>query len=238
MADSAEVALLNQALSKGMSISLHNGKVFHAVQPTNSAQVGTLGFMSSYRNRPAIRPWHWITLILVTACALSLPIAVNAVLPDKQKQGIPVDLGINSLEGEWSLPLTDANGADVLCKKDASLPLIGGFDCGGTMVVPYVHENGVDPDTTLRRMVRATGNLEQLDQYPITKQGPLSIIEVAGTWPGIGMSIQGTGDHEGLSMFVYVEGPDDYYYAHLVADVLLQEAGVAKSDAEEFELAA
>lgn len=154
--------------------------------------------MSSYRLQPATdRRWWW-SLFGVTAAVLLLPAALLPVVPTRAVSS-EVRLGMTGYS--WSIPL------DLTCRPGSDL-LVEGWDCGSVSLQTMIAEGGTDPDRTLRRMMRAISSGLPPEGAEILREGDARMLIDAPT-ASVGMSLEGTGEHEGLTMVAVLTGPGE-----------------------------
>lgn len=151
--------------------------------------------MTQYRLQPtADRRW-WLTLFGVTAAVLALPALLLPVVPVRAVSDRVV---LGSHEG-WNIPL------DMSCRPSTDA-LMEGWRCGDVLAQTMNVEGGTDPDRTLRRMMRAMAFVPPPADAEILREGPARMI-IDDSTRSVGMSLEGSGENEGLTMVVVLTGP-------------------------------
>ena len=152
--------------------------------------------MSSYRLQPAAdRRWWW-SLFGVTAAVLLLPAALLPVVPTRAVES-EVRLGMSGYD--WSIPL------DLTCRPGTDV-LVEGWTCGQVSLETMIAEGGTDPERTLRRMMRAISSGLPPEGADVLREGDARML-VDARANSVGMSLEGTGENEGLTMVAVLRGP-------------------------------
>lgn len=154
--------------------------------------------MSSYRLQPATdRRWWW-SLFGVTAVVLLLPAALLPLVPTR---AVSSDVRLGMTGYSWSIPL------DLSCSPGSDL-LVEGWTCGSVSLQTMIVEGGADPDRTLRRMMRAASSGLAPTGAEILREGDARMLIDAPT-ASVGMSLEGLGEQEGLTMIAVLTGPGE-----------------------------
>ncbi|RSZ63775.1 hypothetical protein EAH68_05925 [Corynebacterium hylobatis] len=153
--------------------------------------------MSSYRLQPAADHRWWWSLFGITTVILLLP---TVLLPVTPTRSVVSDVRLGMVGYSWSIPL------DLTCRPDAGA-MAGGWTCGSVSVQTMIAEGGTEPDRTLRRMMRAL-IVPPPEGAEILREGQARMLidERANT---VGMSLEGSGENEGLAMVAVLTGPGD-----------------------------
>ncbi|QGU03500.1 hypothetical protein [Corynebacterium comes] len=154
--------------------------------------------MSSYRLQPTTDNRWWWSLFGVTAVVLLLPAVLLPIVPTR---AVSSDVRLGMTGYSWSIPL------DLTCRPDTDV-LVEGWTCGSVSVATMIAEGGTDPDRTLRRMMRAISSGLPPAGAEILREGDARMLIDARS-SSLGMSLEGTGEHEGLTMVAVLTGPGE-----------------------------
>lgn len=159
--------------------------------------------MPQYRFSPTRAGRHWWAVFGVAAVLLALPALLNLLVPDNEDRVDEVRLG--QLGYDWEIPLTDAAGEPVACRK--STDVINGYlwDCDGTLVHSMIVEGSNDEEETLRRMMRMEFTQFPPRDIPTFREGESRMV-LDDRFGAVGMSLPGTGDRESQSMIAIIYG--------------------------------
>ncbi len=135
----------------------------------------------------------------VTAVILLLPAALLLVVPTRAVSE-QVELGMP--HHDWTIPL------EMDCRPSTDV-LVQGWTCGPVLVQTLVAEGGTDPDRTLRRMMRAMTYGPAPEDAEILREGEARMI-IDDLTRSVGLSLEGTGDREGLALVVVLTGPGEH----------------------------
>jgi hypothetical protein len=151
--------------------------------------------MSSYRLQPAADQRWWWSLFGMTTVILLLPAVLLPVMPTRS---VVSDVRLGMPGYSWSIPL------DLTCRPDTGA-FVDGWTCGSVSVQTMIAEGGTEPDRTLRRMMRALV-VAPPEGAEILREGKARMLidERANT---VGMSLEGSGEYEGLTMIAVLVGP-------------------------------
>ncbi|MCS5478205.1 hypothetical protein NYP18_00860 [Corynebacterium sp. YIM 101645] len=152
--------------------------------------------MSSYRLQPAADHRWWWSLFGVTTVILLLPAMLLPVLPVR---AVASDVRLGMTGYSWSIPL------DLTCRPDTGA-FVGGWMCGPVSVQTMIAEGGTEPDRTLRRMMRAVASIPPSEGAEILREGQARML-IDERANAVGMSLEGSGEHEGLTMVAVLIGP-------------------------------
>lgn len=182
------------------------------------------GIEGKYQLKPQGRGSLWWSIVGVAAVLLLLPTLINLVIPDKGNDY--KQLEIDLLGVDWSVPITTEESAAVLCEETSDEITQKFWSCNGdTTVVTLMVEGVKDPSNTLRRMIDATlftdvdENLEAVSSEDGRAHALYVPAQQSGEWwtlPIVALSVQGTGDYEGMTAIAIVNGNSlDYYSTHI-----------------------
>lgn len=160
----------------------------------------TVVVMHSYQLQPAKAGRTWWASVGVTLVVLLVPVALWWPAPAPEGTESAVVLG----SGEWEIPLT-VDGDPVRC-EDNALSLAASWWCGETIVVDTLTDRATDdPDQALRRLTAGLTGWPENTSDDILREGGARMLVDARSRT-VGMSLQGTGDYEGVQTFVTVSG--------------------------------
>lgn len=154
--------------------------------------------MSSYRLQPAADHRWWWSLFGVTTVILLLPAMLLPVVPTRSVSS-EVRLGMTGYN--WDIPL------DLTCRPDTDA-FVEGWRCGPVSVQTMIADGGTQPDRTLRRMMRAVSTVPPSEGAEILREGQARMLIDERTHT-VGMSLEGSGEREGLTMVAVLSGPGD-----------------------------
>lgn len=159
--------------------------------------------MPQYRFSPTRAGKHWWAIFGVAIALLALPALLNLVVPDRVAETDEVRLG--QLGYDWEIPVTDAEGEPLACRKSSQV--ISGYmwDCDGTMIHSMIVEGSENEENTLRRMMRVEFFSYPPPEIPTFREGEARMV-LDNRFGAVGFSVPGTGDHEGQSMITLVYG--------------------------------
>lgn len=114
-----------------------------------------------YRLQPAQAGPLLGVVIAFALVVFLLPVAVNALTPEREPREEPVML--SSFDSYREIPL-ELEGQPVECVSNELSPLMWGFDCHEVLIDSIILRGVEDPEHSLRRMVRAgTGGFGAAD---------------------------------------------------------------------------
>lgn len=165
--------------------------------------------MSSYRLQPAADHRWWWSLFGMTTVILLLPAVLLPVLPVR---AVTSDVRLGMTGYSWSIPL------DLTCRPDTGA-FVEGWMCGPVSVQTMIAEGGTEPDRTLRRMMRAVASIPPPEGAEILREGQARML-IDERANAVGMSLEGSGEHEGLTMVAVLIGPGNQIVP--IADMVWQ----------------
>jgi hypothetical protein len=156
--------------------------------------------MHSYQLQPARAGRTWWASVGVTLVVLLVPVALWWPAPAPEGRHSEVVVG----SGEWEIPVT-VDGDPVRCEEN-SLGLAASWWCGETVIVDTLTDRATDdPDQALRRLTSGLTGWPENTSDDILREGGARMLVDARSRT-VGMSLQGTGEYDGVQTFVTVSG--------------------------------
>lgn len=155
--------------------------------------------MARYLLQPARTGRLWWATVGVAVVALVLPAIVWLLLPASAAEPEREQVVLGA--GDWEIE------TDLTCEANLLSSTGGGWDCQGVLLDTITQPATDDPDHNLRRMVRALA-YTPLPQASVATVGRGRVLVDAPSGV-IGMSVQGTGEHEGQQIFAVASGAGD-----------------------------
>ncbi len=161
--------------------------------------------MPTYRLQPVRAGRYWWAVFGVTAVVLLLPVILNLAVPDRSSATEEVRLSAQGYSWEVPIPDPEEPGEPLTCGTSAGSITGQAWDCGGAALESVIAAGGEDPDHTLWRMTRALSLTDPPEDAPILREGDSRLLINHGTG-ALGLSLEGSGDHDGLTMVAVLSG--------------------------------
>lgn len=189
--------------------------------------------MTVYRKEPRIGVGAWLGILAIVSGFLLAPGAIWLVAPTN-KEYTQVVLGDQAVG--YTVPMR-WNAHDVVaCDPVPPETGLGAvWDCAGTQVETMLMETGEDPTVAIRRWMRAYTLTEfsvPVDPLTADVYDNNGVLILPLSDQIIGISVDGTGDHEGSTIFVYISGEHAEELADVAVESIVGDFAVADGEVE------
>jgi hypothetical protein len=169
----------------------------------------------------------------VAVVLLLLPTVINVAIPERANPYR--QLVLDAFGSEWNVPVVTQSGAPVQCELAVDDFVTRSWSCNDqTTIITQIVEGSEDPESTLRRMVRANLALEAPAdaQFVSSEDGRAHLLVdssgYSSFWgdPVAAIGLDGSGDEEDLTAIAIIDGAAAQYYSEAIWGSMATERGL------------